>query len=82
MQDHDLAGAARPLCAPVVKDLHAAKRQSDGVGFVAMQVVGMPAKARVQPLQAAMRFVEANLVRRIHAQTFKTDRPTCLISTA
>ena len=79
MKHHDLSGPACRPRAAIVEGLDAAERQSHAIGLVAVQVVGVTAETRRQALQAGVRFVEADLVRRAHAQTFKTVGPRCLI---
>ena len=80
MDHHDLAGRAGAQVAAIVEGLRAPQGQADGVGLVAMQVVGMAAEARRQPLQAAVAVVDLDMVLRGHAQTFKTVAPSCPIS--
>jgi len=76
---HDLPGGAGPQAAAVVERLRAPHGQADGIGLVAMQVVGMPAESRGEALQAAFGLVEIDVVLRSHAQTFKTVDPSCPI---
>ena len=78
MDDHDLPAATGLERAAVVEGLRAPQGEADGVGLVAVQVVGMAAEARGQARQPGLRFVEADLVG-AHAQTFKTSVQQCPI---
>src|SRR3954447_579709 len=71
MDHHHLAGGAGLQAAAIVERLRTPDRQADGIGLVAVQVVGMAAEARRQPLQL-VGSVEVDVVLRSHAQTFKT----------
>jgi hypothetical protein len=53
MDHHDLPGAAGPHPAAILERLGAPQSQADGIGLVAVQVEGMAAEARGEPLQAA-----------------------------
>ena len=78
MDHHDLPAAAGLQRAAIVEGLRAPQGQADGIGLVAMQVVGVAAESRGQALQPGLRFVEADLVE-AHAQTFKTGALRCPI---
>ena len=78
MDHHDLAAAAGAQLPAIVERLGAPQGQPDGIGLVAVQVVGMAAEPRRQALQRGLRLVEADLVE-AHAQTFKTAFPPCPI---
>jgi hypothetical protein len=78
MNDHDLAAAAGLQRAALVEGLRTPQGQADGVGLVAMQIVGMAAEPRREAREPGLRFVEADLVNP-HAQTFKTAALRCPI---
>ena len=78
MDDHDLPAAAGLQLAAIVEGLRAPQGESDGIGFVAVQIIGMAAEARGQAHEPGLRFVEADLVE-AHAQTFKTVVRQCPI---
>ena len=79
MDHHDLAAPAGAQAPAIVEGLRAPQGQPDRIGFVAVQVVGMAAEPRTEALQAGIRLLEADLVGRAHAQTFKTVAPSCMI---
>ncbi len=84
MDHHDLAAAAGAQRTAIVERLRPPQGQADGISLVAMQVVGMSAKARRQALQAGARLLAADLVGPHHiglghAQTFKTVWLSCTI---
>ena len=62
MDDHDLPGAAGAQFATIVEGLRAPQSEADGIGLMAVQIVGMAAKARAQALQARVWRIEANPV--------------------
>ena len=62
MDHHHLAGRAGPEVAAIVERLGAPQGQADGVGLVAVQVVGMAAEARGQPLQAAVAGIDLDTI--------------------
>ena len=78
VKDQHLARPAGPQATAIVELLHAVEREPDPVGLVTVQVVGVAAEARLQPLQAGRRSVEADLVG-VHARMFKTIGAACLI---
>ncbi len=78
MNDHDLPAAAGLQRAAIVERLRAPQGEADGIGLVAVQIVGMAAEPRRQALQRGLRLVEADLVE-AHAQTFKTAFLPCPI---
>ena len=78
MNDHDLPAAAGLERAAIVEGLRAPQGEADGVGLVAVQIVGVAAESRCQARQPGQRFVEADLVN-AHAQTFKTGALRCPI---
>jgi hypothetical protein len=59
MDDHDLAAAAGLQGAAIVERLRAPQGEANGIGFVAMQVIGMAAEPRRQALQAGVRLVRS-----------------------
>ena len=61
-----------------MEGLRAPQSEADGIGLVAVQIVGVAAEARRQARQPGLRFVEADLVG-AHAQTFKTRMQQCPI---
>jgi len=78
MQHHDLAGPAGAQRAAIVERLSAPQRDAHRISLVAVDVVGVAAEPRGQPLQAGAGLVKSDQVGG-HARTFKTAGPACLI---
>jgi hypothetical protein len=64
MQHRDLSRSADLGAAAVVERLDASSGQADAIGIVAMLVIRMPVKPRLQELHAMLRLRAAHPVRR------------------
>jgi len=54
---HAFVADADPVAAAIAEGLRARQRVTDGIGFVAVRIIGMAAEARDKALQALGRFV-------------------------
>jgi hypothetical protein len=79
MDHHDLTCAAGAESAAIVEGLRAGQGESDRIGFVTMQIVGVAAEARRQALQAGVGVVETDAVcrgpHRTNVQDFAANMP-------